>query len=134
MTLAIKWFTLVIRTNKELVKMIKPVAQNLVAYVKDELDDEINNIAEHGCEDGVHGMIKLVDCLELYEEFEEEIWEKLNEFAENSDMSVLFLLNKEKRGISDADSFKTKALWLAVELICQDIAYDEENDEIEEEE
>ena len=86
-----------------------------------ELNEQflISDIAQHGCEGGVAGLIYYDDSVSFYNKHEEEIWEYLNEAADAAGETIGSLLPKN---VVTPTSFKNWCAWFAVESAAQDLA------------
>lgn len=76
--------------------------------------DEIREIAEHGCKQGVHGLIYYSETSVLYDTFRKEIWEVLDEYAQDIGSNVLEMVHGED--VATHDQFAQYLVWMAVEL------------------
>ena len=74
-------------------------------------NDEIRDIANHGVAGGVNGFIWTQDCVEFFDNHEEEIYDYLND----CEMSM----NSFATEYSTIRSLKNDMVWTVVELWCQ---------------
>lgn len=101
----------------------------MVEEIKNRLsyDDEpsvAKDVAEYGADAGFGGFTQTTDCVEFYEQFEEEIWEMLRESADNLGESVPGMIANFGRAdmADDADGFKNLLAWFALEEVCRELA------------
>lgn len=101
----------------------------LIEWVKENLADDIKNIAEHGCDSGYTGIIYYHETIALYETYFEEIWGILNTMAEDysflTTMAFITSTNYAKHIYDDA-TFKNYMVWMAIENICFNLVGEEE--------
>jgi hypothetical protein len=73
--------------------------------------DEIRDTANHGCAGGVNGFIWTQDCVDFFDNHEEEIYDYLND----CEMSMKNFATE----YSTIRSLKNDMVWAVVELWCQ---------------
>ena len=78
----------------------------------------IKDIAVHGCEGGVTGLIYYDEVCSFYDAFEQDVWNYVVEAAEASGESVFFFLDKD---IKTPRQFKNSMVWFAVECAAQEL-------------
>ena len=81
----------------------------------------IKDIANHGCQGGVPGIIYYSETLTFYAQHEEEIFEQLEDYAEQEGLK---LGEKVQQVAGDAGSlrqFKNNLVWWAVEVRAQQL-------------
>ena len=74
--------------------------------------DEIRDIANHGCQGGVGGFIWNHEVCEFFDQYEEEIYDYLND----CDLSMKDFVKDSGATIT---TLKVDMVWAAVELWCQ---------------
>ena len=76
----------------------------------------LNDIVQHGCISGcVSELIYYNDCLKFYTRFEEQIWERVNDFRESTGFTMGQFLDGFNTALDDVLVFKTYLAWFAVE-------------------
>ena len=73
--------------------------------------DEIKDVANYGCAGGVSGFIYYTETTQFFDEYEDEIYDYLND----CEMSMIDFVD---RG-STITSLKNEMVWCVVELWCQ---------------
>ena len=80
----------------------------------------IKDIAEHGCQGGVAGLIYYTDTVKFHDDHEKEIWDLVHRYAEDSGQTILkYISNISKAG--SITQLKNDLVWLAVESNAQDL-------------
>ena len=74
---------------------------------------EIQDIANHGCQGGVGGFIWNHEVAEFFDQYEDEIYEYLND----CEMSMIDFV--DRNGGSTITTLKVNMVWTVVELWCQ---------------
>lgn len=91
-----------------------------------------SDIAEHGCACGFSGLTYYKDTCALYEEYQDEIWDALDEDAdasgENSPLALVESFNGAENVGSD-DQFRNLLVWYLAERIADEIRNEDEKDE-----
>lgn len=83
-------------------------------------------VAEHGCVSGFSGLIYHTETNDLFDKYEDEVWDSLVDSAEECGMTVPAFLDTIKIPMMTGSSFKNDVVWLAVEKICQELVSVEE--------
>lgn len=88
---------------------------NLHAALTDRFADaaEIQDVANHGCQGGVNGFIWNHEVCEFFDQYEEEIYDYLND----CEMSMINFV--DRNGGSTITTLKVNMVWATVELWCQ---------------
>jgi len=81
----------------------------------------IKDIAEHGCEGGVSGLIYYKETARFHDDNEEEIWDIVQRFAEDSGQTIMQYLAIVAKDAGSIQQLKCSLVWLAVESVAQDI-------------
>ena len=89
-------------------------------------EQEIRDIAKHGCEGGVDGMIFYSETTELYDEFAEDLHDHIMYHMEMGGEFPDFILNN----FSSPRHFKNAMVWLVTESIACELV-DDKYDTIE---
>ena len=92
-------------------------------WFKETLADSAEDINNHGCDGGFPGIIYTSECVELYNRFESEIYEWLNQDAEefglDSPDALVATFNRSDM-LQDPDQRKNLLLWYAVERMARE--------------
>lgn len=93
--------------------------EKLLNYIKETYDhDELENIVDNGCVNGAAGChIYYVDTIKFYEEFEEQIWELINNYADDQGISCLQFIDSLNSNVICDAYFKNLLCWFAIEDI-----------------
>tara|TARA_R100001463_G_scaffold97361_1_gene151838 strand:- start:519 stop:869 length:351 start_codon:yes stop_codon:yes gene_type:complete len=81
----------------------------------------IKDIAEHGCEGGVAGLIYYWETTAFHDEHEKEIWDIVQRFAEDSGQTIMQYLAIVAKDAGSLDQLRCTLVWLAVETVAQDL-------------
>ena len=81
----------------------------------------IKDIAEHGCEGGVGGLIYYWETTAFHDEHEKEIWDIVSRFADDSGQTIMQYLAIVAKDAGSIQQLKNSLVWLAVETVAQDI-------------
>ena len=81
----------------------------------------IKDIAEHGCEGGVAGLIYYWETTAFHDEHEKEIWDIVQRFAEDSGQTIMQYLAIVAKDAGSLDQLRCTLVWLAVESVAQDL-------------
>lgn len=91
---------------------------NFRDWFKENLNDYALDIASHGADAGYPSITYTSDCVEIYQQFESEIWEMLCEDAEDMGLdSPVHLIAQFNRIDMTAtpEQFKNLLVWYACE-------------------
>lgn len=82
-------------------------------FTKDEMKDIVN----HGANCGYHHLTYYSDTVKLHDKFEDEIWDKLYEDAENQDMGIMEFIASFNGGkdIGNLSQLKNLLVWFMAE-------------------
>lgn len=100
----------------------------LVEWVKNNLEDNLQDIQKHGCAGGFSGITCYYETTALYNQFQEEIWERVVDLAEDFGKTPLELI-AEFGGADNVEcegTFKNLLVWFAVEEIANELVEEEE--------
>lgn len=82
----------------------------------------VEDIATHGCEGGIGGLIYYTETEAFHDRYQEEIWQLVNEFADDSGQSTLkYLSNVLGDKVVSVKSLKNYLTWFAVEVVASRI-------------
>lgn len=84
--------------------------------------NELADIANHGCQGGVSGMIYHTECNKLYGEFCGDIHSIMGEYCDATGEAFPQYVAKE---LNDFNGFACSALWFAAEWVAQEITQGE---------
>jgi hypothetical protein len=84
-------------------------------------------VAEHGCVSGFAGLTYYRETNDLFDKYENEVWDSLVDSAEECGMTVPEFLGTIKSTMGTLDSLKNDVVWLAVEKVCQELVSLQEN-------
>ncbi len=111
--------------------MSKMEQSTLREWMLENLKEDLETIVDHGCEGGISGLTYYHETSDLYDAYQEEIWEILAEQAEASgyDNSVAFIasMNGVKQ-VADQTTFENLLLWYAIEELARQITAEKEDE------
>lgn len=84
----------------------------------------INEIADHGCSGGsAAGLIYYCETVKFHDEFEAEIWDMLDQDADDQGITVMELIASfnGQKNVGSMDQLKNLLVWYAIEITCGDI-------------
>ena len=88
----------------------------------------IKDTAEHGCSGGTIGeLIYYADTSAFYDKYQDEIWRRLNDMAQDMDCESILHLIATFNGVSSVGSpvqLKNLLAWWAAEEVCRGICMD----------
>jgi len=111
------------QAQAQLQKVPEPrtIEQWLLQGEKDDVFT-IEDVAAHGCEGGVGGLIYYKETEAFHDQHQEEIWQLVNEFAEDSGQSTLkYLSNVLGDKVTSVTTLKNYLCWFAVEVVASRI-------------
>ena len=81
----------------------------------------LQNLADNGAIGGVAGMTTYYETNELYDKYEQEIWQTLEKWSSVTDYTILEVLNNASKNLDisifDEMSFKNLCVWWYAEVI-----------------
>lgn len=93
-------------------------------WMKENLEDYAEDIATHGCIAGFPGLTYYTDTTELYDKFEDEIWEALHEdyqeFGYDNIVAFVGSFNGAEN-VYDVTTFKNLLVWYMAERVARDL-------------
>lgn len=97
-------------------------AKTFRKWVEANLKDSLRDIASHGVDGGFPGITYTSDCVDLFNKFENEIWDMAVDDAESSDQNVAEFIGgfRRKDMLETMDCFKNLMVWFAVEKIANE--------------
>jgi hypothetical protein len=100
--------------------------QNFKQWMKDTYDrEELETIAQHGCQSGVGGMIYYSETCALYDKHAEEMHDMIYEYKENFGDFPQYIIEE----LGCFTGFKNAVVWLCAEMIAQEMTNEEETEE-----
>jgi hypothetical protein len=105
--------------------------QSLKDWLKAELSDYIDDIAEHGCAGGFPSLTYYTDTVAIHNRFEEEIWDWLSETSESVGHPHVCALISSFGGaehVESIDQLKNLLVWATVESYAHDIIAERESE------
>ena len=84
--------------------------------------NQLADIANHGCQGGVSGMIYYTECKRLYGEYCGDIHEIMGEYCDATGEEFPQYVAKE---LNNFDGFACAALWFAAEWVAQEVTQGE---------
>ena len=89
--------------------------------------ENIKEIATHGCINGCcNELIYYSDTIAFYEKYHNEIWSLISNYAYECDLTAMNFLSNLDGNIESDTELKNIMSWVAVEIICNDLAENEE--------
>ena len=91
----------------------------------------ISDVATHGCSGGtISELIYYDDTVKFYNKHEAEIWDELNNTAENLGETIPFMISNFRgcKNVDSAETFKNLLSWWVCEVIAQRIMDEREDD------
>lgn len=89
------------------------------------LSESAEDIANHGADAGYPCITYTSDCVELYDQFESDIWEMLNEDSESmgfDNPQAMIATFRRQDMLTDPDMYKNLLVWYACEREAQHYA------------
>ena len=91
----------------------------------------ISDVATHGCSGGtISELIYYDDTVKFYDKHEAEIWDELNNTAEDLGETIPFMISNFRgcKNVNSAETFKNLLSWWVCEVIAQRIINEREDD------
>lgn len=86
--------------------------------------DELQDIAEHGCQSGVGGMIYYHETNALYDEHAEELHDMVYQYEQETGEYPQYIVEH----LGDLVGFKNAMVWFCAELLAQEMTNEEMED------
>tara|TARA_R100001132_G_scaffold18659_1_gene16444 strand:+ start:112 stop:447 length:336 start_codon:yes stop_codon:yes gene_type:complete len=86
----------------------------------------IKDISKHGCSGGFGGLIYYNETVRFHDEHEEEIWDLLNEYAEEEGLKLVDKLAQVSKDAGSLTQLKNQLVWWAVEVRAHEICNERE--------
>lgn len=96
--------------------------ETLESWFEENLSDQVEDIAKYGCRGGVNGLIYYTETVAKYDKYNEEIFDKLHEFAEDQGISIpeLIATFNGHKNVGSSDQLKNLLVWFYIETLAQD--------------
>ncbi len=93
-------------------------------WFKEHLGDHVHDIVKHGADCGWAHITCYQECVELYTQFESEIWEMLVEdsesFGHKTPLEFIATFNRSDMA-DNPDGFKNLLVWFACERVAREL-------------
>ncbi len=120
--------SMLLGSRKELVVSLAQKDNGFKVWFVENLKDYASDIAGHGADCGWPYITYTSDCVKLYDQHKEEIWEMLNEDADleqRTPMELVAMFNRADMADNDS-GFKNLLVWYACERIAREVESEEE--------
>ena len=98
--------------------------KNFKEWFEENLSEEASDIAQHGADAGWPHITYTNDCVKLYNQYRVDIWEMLNEDAEDmgykTPIELIATFNRIDMAVSD-EGLKNLLVWYACERIANQL-------------
>lgn len=98
---------------------------NLTKWVKEQYEhNELQDIINHGCVSGcAHGLVYYNETSAFYEKFNDEIWDKLYDSANDQGVTIMELISSfnGSKDVGSNHQFKNLLAWFAVEETAREL-------------
>lgn len=103
---------------------------NMKQWVKAQYEiNELEEIVKHGCVSGcASGMVYYFETEEFYNKFQDDIWDKLYDCANDQGITTMELIASfnGSKDVGSNHQFKNLLAWFAVEETARELLNDEE--------
>lgn len=117
--------------NDPNVRYVMPESESeseLHSWFRSNLGEYAADIATNGADGGYRKLIYTPDILELFEEFKDEIWDVLTQYAEKAGKKNVFdLLSDSNKSINSFEDILIQCVYLAIEIIASE--FDDDDDD-----
>ena len=86
----------------------------------------IKDIAHHGCQGGVPGIIYYNETVAFHADHEEEIWDMLEDYAEQEGLKLVDKMAQVCKSAGSLRQLKNYLVWWAVEVRAQELLQERE--------
>lgn len=95
--------------------------QSFEQYMMDNYTtEELQDIAIHGCQGGVSGMIYYTETTALYEQFQDDLHEIVDTYMTDTGAQPDYIY----KHIGNNMQFKNAMVWFCAELLAQNLTYE----------
>jgi hypothetical protein len=93
--------------------------KSFTQWMYDTFDLEtLEQISEHGCSDGIPGLIYYRETSEVYSRFDEDIWRLVSDAARENGQDVITIIGiPGSRDVTCHDHFAQLMVWAAAEIV-----------------
>ena len=81
----------------------------------------VKDVANHGCQGGVPGLIYYNEKVAFHDDHEEEIWEMLEDYADNEGLKLVDKMAQVSKDAGSLRTLKNSLVWWAVEVRAQEL-------------
>ena len=81
----------------------------------------IKDVAHHGCQGGVPGLIYYNETVKFHDDHEEEIWQLLEDYADDEGVKLTDKLTQVCKDAGSLRTLKNSLVWWAVEVRAQEL-------------
>jgi len=81
----------------------------------------LKDIANHGCQGGVPGLIYYNETVKFHDDHEEEIWQLLEDYADEEGLKLVDKLAQVCKDAGSLQQLKNELVWWAVEVRAQEL-------------
>jgi len=81
----------------------------------------VSDIATHGCEGGVAGLIYYYETTKFHADHEQEIWDLLYEYAQQEGFKLIDKVAQIGKDVGSHAQFMNALVWWAVEVRAQEL-------------
>ena len=81
----------------------------------------IKDVAHHGCQGGVPGLIYYNETVAVHDDHEEEIWQLLEDYADDEGVKLTDKLTQVCKDVGSLRTLKNSLVWWAVEVRAQEL-------------
>ena len=81
----------------------------------------IKDVAHHGCQGGVPGLIYYNETVKFHDDHEEEIWQLLEDYADDEGVKLTDKLTQVCKDVGSLRTLKNSLVWWAVEVRAQEL-------------
>ena len=81
----------------------------------------VKDVANHGCQGGVPGLIYYNETVAFHDDHEEEIWQLLEDYADNEGLKLVDKMAQVCKDASSLRQLKNALVWWAVEVRAQEL-------------
>ena len=86
----------------------------------------VSDISNHGCSGGVCGIIYYSETVRFHDEHEEEIWDLLQEHADQEGLKLVDKLAQVSKDAGSLTQLKNQLVWWAVEVRAQELQVEDD--------
>ena len=96
---------------------------NFKEYIKNNYTiEDLYTISHHGCEGGINGMIYYTETTAIYNQFEDELHEIIDENWQESGFFPEYII----KNFGSPQIFRNNVVWFCAEVVAGELLLDEE--------